>query len=243
MPIYTMEDYPVYSKYYYVVDFKNLLKVRLLPYYFINKEAARRAKKLNFPPERLKYIEVMRGKKLKAFLLTYKMSQRLGKYIKYDYPAKDLSRQAKKSIRTQIRRRLRRMGIYTRVKPKYSIKEKPKVIKAVENKQKVAITKNTLAQVIRLERKPHVYYWIKAKSLAKKKGYLFSLFCIKFDLSNNKCSEVILNTKRTDIMIPYLITELEAILDEKIKEIKKPGQRKKKIAYYRSFGFRVHDLF
>lgn len=242
MPKVTIQDYPVYDKYYYLVDFKNLLKVRLLPYYFLNKNAAKRAIRDNYPKKSHKYIEVLRGKKVKKFFLTYRMKEGLAGFTKYDYPLERLTSQQKKTYRTVIRRRLRRMGLLTLVKPKKSIKSKPDYIKPITNKQKVAQNKNSAAKVIQIERKPKQYYYlVLTKEMARKKKYLFSLECIKFDNNKGTMKKVKLHTRRTDVLIPFLITDLERLVYAKIQEVE--GQdRAARIATYQKFGFRVHDL-
>lgn len=237
----TSKDYPVRDAYYYVVDFKNLLKVRLLPRFFLNKESAIRAIQLNFPKSRHKYVDAIRGSQLKEFLLTYEMSTRLGKYVKYDY-ADGLTRQKKKSLRTLIRRRLRRMGLYTRIKTKYHIKDAQITLpQLIKNTQKVAITPGTLSQVISLARKPGVFYWVKSKKPSRKTWGLLRLGCIKFDLRRGcKNKTTYLTLKQTDVITPYTLGELEKLLYAKL--IQKPEDFEKEKAHYQSLGFGFYGM-
>lgn len=239
MAIKTINDYPVYNKYWYLVDFKNLLKVRLFPYYFISKQAAKRAKELNFSKANQKFVEVLKGTKVKSFFLAYAMGKTLGKDTKYTYPDFLISRQERKSFRTLMRRRLRRMGLLTLVKPKRSVKHLPSYIKPIKNKQKVANSPNSIAKVFQIDRKnPKYYYLILEKSLAKKKGKLFKIKCLRFDKTTAELKKVVIYTLRTDILIPYLITELSHIMYERAQ--KEKGKAKQKIFnQYQHWGFRL----
>lgn len=240
MGLVTIKDYPVIVKYYYIVSFKDLLNVRLFPHYYLNRNAAKRAIKANFPKKKWKRYQVMRGSQLRDYNLVYSMSRGLGKFTKYEYPDDRVTKQKRKTYRTVMRRRLRRMGLLTLGKPKKSIKSQPDIIKPIKNKQKVAMNKNSAAKVIRIERLPsHYYYLVLSAKPAKKKGYLFRLKVLKFDKLKGSIKKMILITRRTDILIPYLITDLEYLIYE---QIQKCPNKRKAIAYYSKYGFRVHGL-
>lgn len=239
MSIKTVKDYPVYNKYWYLVDFKNLLKVKLFPYYFISKKAARRAKKLNFSKHNQRHVEILKGAKVKSFFLAYAMGKTLGKDTKYQYPDFLITKQERKNFRTIMRRRLRRMGLLTLVKPKKSIKHLPDYIKPIINKQKVANSPNSIARVFQIDRKPERYYYILLKrELAKKRGKLFKIKCHRYDSISGEFKELTIFTLRTDILIPYLITDLENLVYEKIQS--KTGKaRISQERYYASWGFKL----
>lgn len=230
----TIQDYPVYNKYWYIVDFRDLIKVRLMPYYFVSKAAAARAIETNFKKGYRKKVEAMRGDKVKEFFLIYDMSKGLPGFTKYDYPVACVTNQDRKSHRTLMRRRLRRMGLLTLVKPKRKINQEPGVIKPIKNKQKVANNKNSAAKVVQLERKPNYYYYLILKTeLAKKKGTLWKIKCLKFDKRDGTLKKSTLITLRTDIIIPYLITDLEYMVYEKILTKQQTAK------YYLRRGFRL----
>jgi len=234
MAIVTIQDYKVYSKYWYLVDFTKLTKVKLLPFYFLNPKSAKRALKANYPKKKRKFIEVMKGSKVKDFFLIYCMGNRLGKYTKYEYSPEKMTHQERKSHRTLMRRRLRRMGLLTLVNPKKSVRDKPDYIKPIINKQKVANSPKSIAKVIRIERKPSRYYYlIHNVKLAKKKKVLWEIEGLRYNATTGEIKKVKVKVYRTDLLIPYLLTDLEDIIYEKIK------QEPTRAVYYAKWGFKA----
>lgn len=219
----------VIDKYYYVINFKYFYRPRIYPVFFISRQAAIRAIKQNIPikKERI-YYEIIKGKKLKDFETTYVLTLgKLGKFTKYQYP--ENLKIHKKSYRTKLRRRLRRMGMLTLTKQKGNIGDRPAIVKLIRNTQKVAMNKNTMACSFQLERKkPKYYFIILKKRLSKKKGFLFHIKALLVDIADKKVRKVKVNIYRKDILIPHLLATVNTlygkdnyILDRYRKEISK----------------------
>jgi hypothetical protein len=223
----------IIDKYYYIINFEYFLRPRIYPVYFVNKRAAKRAIHLHEPSRRYQSnYEIIRGSKLKEFEATYVLKLgRLGSFTKYPYPKELKTRQARKSYRTQMRRRLRRMGMLTNVKNKYGVKDKPGIIKVKRNRQWVAETPYTTCVCFALESKPHKHFIIIKKNISQKRGKLFELQVLEIDeyrykfwkchpdfLGNVRdwCLKKKVTIKRKDIIIPYLITELIKIYGDSI---------------------------
>jgi len=200
----------VIGRYYYIINFKYFLRPRIYPVYFVNRAAAKRAIAQNVPSFKERaFYEVIRGKKLKDFEATYVLKLgRLGKSTKYNYNLnyKGLSR---KAYRTEVRRRLRRMGMLTNVRSRYKVEEEPGIVKYKRNKQWVANTPDTWATTFQLERKPKkVYYIILKKWLSLRKGFLFKVKVLRVDVKHKTIKKQVINIKRKDIIIPYLTPEI-----------------------------------
>lgn len=205
---YNTDDIPIKNEYYYIISFGNFLNLTLYSVYFINKRAAERALSLHMGKVTMnsKY-QVMRGFQLKQFWMTYTIRLgKLTKFHKYDYE----SGKTRKNQRTMARRRLRRMGMLTLVKPKIEIREKVKYSLLIKNKQKVSSTKNTSARAFRLQRKPQKFvYVILKKERSKTKGFLFRMRLIRIDLKKNCQYDIVnLSIQNIDLITPYLIKEV-----------------------------------
>lgn len=201
----------VIHKYYYIINFKYFTRPRIYPVYFTNKAAAKRAISQNIKSLKERaYYEIIQGKKLVDFECTYVLRLgRLGEFTKYNYPEYLETIQQRKSYRTLMRRRLRRMGMLTDVQNKYRIGEKGKRTQLIHNTQKVADSPTTRSVGFRLERKnKNVYYIIKDKKISKKKGILFELKAWKLDIKKKTVGLISLKIQRKDVIIPYLITEI-----------------------------------
>lgn len=228
-----LRKYPIIKDKYYILDFSDLTRVRVLNYYFINRRAAEKCIKLNFLRKKdHKYYSVVQGKDINESIPKDREFKGII-YFKYDYPVDKMTKQEMKTYRTVQRRRLRRMDLLTLVKPRKHFNKKPDYIKHIKNKQKVAMSPNSVARVIQLQRKsPDYYYLVLEKETTKKKGLLFILNCLKFNKRTGEMKQVTLKIKRTDLLIPFLIWDLENMIHEKI-------QRGKKASYYREFGFKT----
>ena len=226
-----VRKYPIIKDKYYILDFSDLSRVRVLNFYFLNRRAAEKCIDVNFVRKKdRKYYAVVIGKDV-ADEITRDKERKASIFTKYDYPVDRMTRQERKTYRTVMRRRLRRMDLLTLVKPRKHFKKKPDYIKHIKNKQKVAMSPNTAAKVIQVQRKnPKYYYLILEKSLSDKKGLLFILNCLRFDRRSGDMKQVTLKIKRTDLLIPHLIWDLEKMIHEKIQGGKKEN-------YYRKFGF------
>lgn len=230
MTLVTIQDYPVYNIYYYILDYEKLMQPKLLHFYFLNRVAAKRAIELNFPKKRKKFFKVIRGDKVKRFFIAYNMGKGL-EYTKYQYGDWDLTKQDRKNHRTVMRRRLRRMGLLTLVDTKINIKRKPKVIKPINNTQKVSTSPTSIARVFTIQRKnPNYYYIIYTKKLANKKKYLWEIGGLRYNGITGRLKQTVIITRRTDFLTPYLLTDLKKLIDEKIQS----GQP---ISYYEGFGY------
>jgi len=224
--------YKIYKDKYYIIDFSNLMDVKVLNFYFLNRRAAQIAVEENFRSKKRKYYAVVKGSKLTEEIRN-NTQRKIPLFTKYSYPVDKVTMQERKTFRTVMRRRLRRMGIYTKVRPRKNIATKPDYIKHIPNKQKVANSPNTVAKVIQIQRKnPKYYYLILGKEKSTKKGMLFILNCLRFDNNSGKLKQVMVNVKRTDLLIPYLIYDLEDLIHKKI-------QQSNNHEYYNKFGFKM----
>lgn len=212
--VVSTNNFPVKDLYYYVIDFRRLMDPVLMPIYFPNSRAAKRVINANYPNRNTsRMFSVMSGKKLKKRVLNYRIGS--GNYLrkggKYPYPGHKMSVQEKKSFRTLLRRRLRRMGLYTTNKAKYEYSEgTAKKIKAIKNFQKVAKNKNSDAKVFRLDRKPrHFYYIILKKCQTAKRGKLFKIRTLQVNTKTGKYLKVTIYTNRNDIFFPDLLENLK----------------------------------
>ena len=205
----------LFDKYYYIVYFRDFITPPLYPVYFTNRQAAKRAIRATVSKNKRVFYDVIKGSKLKDFELQFMFSLgNLGKFTKYEYPS-DMRR---KSFRTKMRRRLRRMGMLTPAMNKYSVKKSSPYIKVIQNRQKVANSPNTIAKAFRLERKPkHIYYLIQDKKLSKKKGILFEIDALMVNMKTKAVIEKRVQVYRNDIVIPYLTTEIHEAYGGPIK--------------------------
>jgi hypothetical protein len=205
------------DKYYYIVYFRDFIKPKIYPVYFVNRNAAIRAIKVSVGKKKRPFYDVLKGSKLKDFKFQFMFRLgHIGDFTKYEYP-KDL-KIARKSFRTKMRRRLRRMGMLTPIRNKYDVRQPPAYIKLIHNRQKVANCPNTIARCFRLERKPkHIYYRVLDKKLSKKKGILFEVQANRIDMKTGLIKKQKVQIKRNDIVIPYLLTEVEKMYYEMVK--------------------------
>jgi hypothetical protein len=213
--IKTSKDYPIKPDYYYIVDFRNYFRLKVYPVYFVNRKAAKRSldksvKKLKI--RKHKY-QVVSGKELLGIHIPYVFIKKFYS-AKYEYPKDRLSKQQRKTYRTVLRRRLRRMGLLTLIKPKYSVKKvKRDQVRIKNNTQKVAMSPNTVAKVFRLDRKPEKYYYIIIKKeKTHVKGVLLKIGAYRLNIKTGELKKCIVNMKSTDILIPYLLTDIPKLI-------------------------------
>lgn len=209
--LYTTEDFPIKLEYWYIVSMNNFLNITVYPVYFINKVSAKRAINRTFKTvEKAKYV-ILSGKKLRQYKMKYAINLgKLARFTKYDFPP-NATRQQKKTRRTVIRRRLRRMGMLIPKKHKIGIKEKVGHARLLENTQVVAQRATKNAQAFRLERKPkHNYYIILNKIRSNKNKVMFEAKCIRYNSKNGKYKKLLMHIYNRDVIIPHLITEVYA---------------------------------
>lgn len=226
MAIRTTEDFPVKLKYFYIIDFRRFMFPVLMPVYFPNRNTAKRLLDVNITNRNIrKMLSVYSGKKIKKEKLKYKIGW--GNYFhkggKYLYKP-NMTNQEKKSMRTLLRRRLRRMDLFTTNKAKFRYDNKGKKVKHRKNYQKVAKSPNTDAKVFQLDRKPRYYYYIiLKKSFSRKMGKLFKIRAIRVNIKTGVWNKVTIYTQRNDIFFPELLANLK----------KKPNGSKAVEAYWR----------
>jgi hypothetical protein len=228
----------VVEKYYYIINFRYWDRPRIYPVYFTSKKAAQRAIRQNVRQRKQReYYEVIKGKKLMDFKCTYVLKLgKLGQFTKYAYGEHLKTYQERKSYRTLMRRRLRRMGMLTLARNKFKVNEQPQIVKLINNTQTVANSPNTLARGFQLERKnPRYYFLILNKKISQKKGILFELRVLRIDKKTQTLKRMGLQIKRKDIITPYLLTELMDIyenhgylLDRYRKGLAKESKRREK---------------
>jgi hypothetical protein len=211
--IKTTEHFPVKLDYFYIVSFEDFLKPKLLPVYFVNKNAAKRVLKSNVGPKAMGRFRILSGRVIRNEHIPYVLGFGVFGQVEGKYPLdKKMTPQEKKSLRTMVRRRLRRMGILSTNKAKFRLNERVKMVKYKPNTQIVAQNKNSDAKVFQLDRKPSRYYYILIrKSLSKKSGKLFRLLCIQVNIKTGAHKKMVIHSKRNDIFIPHLLEELKKL--------------------------------
>jgi hypothetical protein len=232
MAIKTTDDFPIKRAYYYIIDFRRMMYPVLRPVYFVNYNAAKRVLISNMPNRNIRrFFSIYSGKTIKNLKLNYIIGE--GNYLhlggKYPYPHSDMTKQEKKSFRTLLRRRLRRMGLQTNNKVKYKYHEKASKVKYLPNRQKVANNKNSDAKVFQLDRKPRYYYYIiLQKCLTSKSGKLFKVRAIRCNIKTGNWKKVTIYTNRNDIFFPELLGNLNKMPNgqEAVRAYKEYCQRK-----------------
>lgn len=215
MGVRTTEHFPVKENYYYIMDFKRFMFPVLMPVYFVNKNAAKRILESNVPNRnRRRMFSIYSGRKIKKERLKYIIGW--GHYMirggKYPYPRMDMTDQEKKSFRTLLRRRLRRMDLLTTIKAKYRYDNKGKKIKHKKNYQKVAKSPGTDAKVFQLDRKPKSYHYIILKKRSTtKRGKIFMVRAIRVNIKTGEFKKVTIYINRNDIIFPGLLEHLKRI--------------------------------
>lgn len=230
--IKTSDDYPIKKEYYYIVDFRNYFRLKVYPVYFVNKKTAKRSLKKSIKVLKIRrhYYEVVSGKQLVGTKIPYVFIKRFYS-AKYDYPENRVSKQQRKTYRTILRRRLRRMGLLTLIKAKYSVKDgKRSQVRIKENTQKVAMSPNSVAKVFRVERKPEKYYYIIIdKEKTHVKGVLRKIKSYRLNIKSGELKKVVVNMRSSDILIPHLLTEIPDLIKHTnnyartIKRLRKKG--------------------
>jgi hypothetical protein len=226
---YNTLDIPIKIKYWYIVHLMDYVSIQLFPVYFINKVAAKRALHKNVPFRKMGKYLIMSGKKLKQYELKYLI--RLGplpKFTKYEYPkpTNQMTRLEKRNFRTIFRRRLRRMGMLIPKKHKINIKENVKHARLKVNKQKVANSPYSEARVFQLDRKPkHYYYILLRKTRSKKNKVALECKVVKVNIKTGEFKKILLNIYNSDVITPYLLSELYKLLKIKGNEYYQPIKR------------------
>lgn len=230
MTLVSIQDYPVHNKYWYIVDFRNFLKPKLLPHFYTSDKAANRSIKLNFLGKRKARYKVMKGDAVKEYFLNYLMQEGTGHFRKYVYPNLCITAQQRKDHRSVMRRRLRRMGLLTLPKIKHSIKGKMQKVKPIINRQYHANRQTHKIKVLQIERKGFLFYYVVlSKELSEKRGRLFKLNTLRYNKRTGEMAQVYIHTYKTDFLTPYLIVTLQNLINEKIKEGIKTAE------YFRGF--------
>lgn len=213
--MYDTDEIPVKKDWWYIVWLRDFRFITLYPVYFINKESAKRAIRVSFPPTKRSRYSIIAGDKLREYTLKYTIKLgKMPKFTKYDFP-KDFTKQQKKTRRTIIRRRLRRMGMLIPKKHKIGIKDKVKQARLLVNKQKVADCPTTEAVAFRLERKPkHFYYIILKKKKSQKNKIAFRVKAIRYNSRNGEYKKLFINIYNRDVLIPHLISEVFSQADK-----------------------------
>lgn len=219
---YTTDNFPIKNNYYYVISFRKFINLVLYPVFFVNKVAAKRAITSNIAPTHRGKYQVIRGLKLRQYTLLYNIGiGKMAKFTKYEFPPHVRTAQDKKTFRTVMRRRLRRMGIFTKLNPKKTIMGAITQNRLIPNKQKVANCPNTLARAFRLERKPKSHYYIIVdKKPSGDKATLIEVDTILYNKKTGEIKDKIIKINTKDIVIPYLISQVLAFSKDNYEELK-----------------------
>lgn len=228
----TTRDFPIKSNRYYILDFTNLLKIKILDTYFFSSKAAEA--RVNKARKAIrKNLRVVKGTLVKELILDYR---RRGKTIhthKYDYPINAYSRKQRKVFRTQIRRRLRRLDLYTTAHPVHRVGAGYKEVKHLDKLQVIDEDRKKHVKVFQLDRKgPNYYYFIIDKVKSRAPGKLFNINTLQYDAARNSLKPKLIKLRATDIVTPMLCRELREI----IKTNTDGKKRKKAYSDYRGWG-------
>lgn len=222
--IYTTEHFPIKLEYWYIVSLGDFKDITLYSVYFINKVSAQRAVSRTFARRKRSRYVIKSGRQIKEYLLKYKLLLgKMPKFRKYDFPENSTPQQ-RKTRRTVIRRRLRRMGMLVPKRHKLTIGEPVKQSRLLVNRQKVADCPNTVARAFRLESKPkRFYYVIINKERSSKNGIMFRIEAVRYDKKKGKYKKVLLNINNKDVIIPHLISEVytQALNNNQYEEFKR----------------------
>lgn len=228
----------IHKNFWYILEFTNLLKVRVLRYYFLNKVSAIRCIS-DFFPSKTQMFRVVKGSKVKYYINLQGNRSKIGYFSKYEYPLGTIySEQSKKSYRTQFRRRLRRMGLLSNIKQSVRFDREPKEVRYIKNHQKVANCKRSAAKVFRLEHKPkHFFYILIKKYKSQREDSLFKVDTLRFSAKTGTIKKRKFHIKKKYLLIPYLIWDIENMIYGRLQKAKEhQGQE-----YYKRFGFVFHE--
>lgn len=226
----------IHKKYWYILEFTNILKVRVLRYYFLNKVSATRCVK-DFFPSRNQLFRVVKGRRVKDYIALQGNRSKIGYFSKYEYPLGTIySEQSKKSYRTKFRRRLRRMGLLSNIKQSVRFDREPKEIRYIKNHQKVAKCKRSAARVFRLEHKPpHFFYILLRKYKSQREDSLFKVSTLRFSAKSGTIKKRKFHIKKKYLLIPYLIWDIENMIYGRLQKTTE------KRSYYERHGFRLYE--
>lgn len=197
----------IYVGKFYIVYLRDILKPRILHYYFSSRAMAKKAIVDSLPYKDRKWYKVMSGKYLRKYEPELCKSIKLIP-TKYKYPSNSTQADRKKH-RTLMRRRLRRMGMLVHSKPYSTVHKPPKRIKAVKNKQKVAQSPGTISRVVEVDRRgSHKLFLILSFKRAKRVGDLYVANSVCFNFRKKTVEEKSLRIKNTDVLTPYTLIEL-----------------------------------
>lgn len=210
------DDFPIKPDHYYVIDFRDFLNPKVLPLFYVNRKAAYRAIEMNVPLWKRKRFSVKKGKSILTEKINYTLKRATLRYfVKYQYPDCKKTFQQKKTYRTVIRRRLRRMGLLNIIKIRIHIKGEIRNKGYVPNTQKIANTPNTSAKAFRLERKPDKYiYFLLKKKLSRNPNKLFRIKVIRVDSRRGQMKEFWMSTFKNDVIHPLMMAETVPILNQ-----------------------------
>src|SRR5882757_5926156 len=204
----TTDKYPIKVDYYYILDFRNLLKPKLLPIFFMSKKRAKMTIELKVPKNERKFYSILMGHKLRNQRIQYRITNSFWRAPKYTKPRGITL----KNHRTKMRRRLRRMGLLTSTPAKVKITGSTR-FRYIPNTQKVANSPNTEAFAFQLDRKPEHCYYLILKKWPNRTFFTFD--CMRLDVKNRTIKRVIIKGRRTDILRPYLKTEIWNLISKK----------------------------
>lgn len=213
MAIRTTDEFPIKVKFFYIINFSNLMRPKLMPIYYPTRNTAKRVLRENVKShEKRKKYTIYSGYKIRDENLEYVIGSG-SKFInggKYPYPHKKMTPQERKSFRTLLRRRLRRMDLLTNNQAKFRYDEKTiKRIKHKPNHQIVAKSPATDAKCFWLERgSRHTWYIVLSKRRSFKVGKLFRIRAIRIGLKTGKWKKVTIYLRTTDIIHAELLRNL-----------------------------------
>lgn len=210
-----MDSVKIHKARFYILNLRDITNIRCLYYYFSSRETAKYALYKTIPSLERKWYKIVSGNYLSKY--QPKFYKALKVYpLKYKYPVGKKSQQEKKTYRTVMRRRLRRLGLHVVGKKQGKIVENIQRTRWIKNKQVVANSPGSIARVIQIDSKGlNKYFLVKDIIKSKRAGDLCRVKCFQFDTYKGTIIAKEIRVKNTDVITPFLTKELKKVWESK----------------------------
>lgn len=221
-----MASTKIHKARFYILKIKSLTDIRCLYYYFSSRESAKYALNKAIASTERKWYKIVSGAYLSKYQPNFYKALRVYP-VKYKYPPHLTTKQQRKTHRTVMRRRLRRLGLHVVGKKEGKIVEEIGRTKWIKNKQKVAKSPGSVARVIQVDSKGlNKYFVVRGIVKSKRSGDLCRASCYLFDTYKGTITKKEIRIKNTDVITPYLTTELKKVWENKGYKLKKKWIRR-----------------
>lgn len=216
-----MPSTKIHKARFYILNIRDITNIRCLYYYFSSRETAKYSLHKAIPSVERKWYKIVSGNYLSKYQPKFYKALRIYP-VKYKYPPHIKTKQQRKTHRTVMRRRLRRMGLHVVGKKEGRIVENIGKSKWIKNRQKVANSPTTIARVIQVDSKGlNKYFVVRDIVKSKRAGDLCRATCYQFDTYKGTIIKKELRIKNTDVITPYLTLELKKVWENKGYKLKK----------------------